>query len=31
MTDAPLVGDFLNVGPYAVPSRQDALNKYGSS
>ena len=28
MTDAPLVGDFLNVGPYAVPSAKDALNKY---
>jgi penicillin amidase len=28
MTDAPLVGDFLNVGPYALPSAKDALNKY---
>ena len=28
MTDAPLVGDFLNVGPYALPAAKDALNKY---
>ena len=28
MTDAPLVGNFLNVGPYAVPAAKDALNKY---
>lgn len=28
MKDAPLVGDFLNVGPYMLPSAKDALNKY---
>ena len=28
MTDAPLVGDFMNVGPYELPSAKDALNKY---
>ena len=28
MTDAPLVGDLLNVGPFALPSAKDALNKY---
>ena len=28
MKDAPLVGDFLSVGPYALPAAKDALNKY---
>ena len=28
MTDAPLVGDFMNVGPYELPAAKDALNKY---
>ena len=28
MTDAPLVGDFLNVGPFELPAAKDALNKY---
>ena len=28
MKDAPLVGGFLSVGPYALPAAKDALNKY---
>ena len=28
MTDAPLVGDLLNVGPFELPAAKDALCKY---
>ena len=28
MTDVPLLGDWLNVGPFPLPAAKDALNKY---
>ena len=28
MTDVPLIGSLLNVGPFALPAAKDALNKY---
>ncbi len=28
MADVPVLGDFLNVGPFPVPAAKDALNKY---